>query len=265
MHINSNIKFLRERKGLTQDEFANAIGNSRSNVKNYEHQTIPPADVLITISDHFNISIDTLLRIDLRKLSELKLRELEAGNDDYVKGTNLRVIPITVDKSNRDNIELVPVKAKAGYTRGFNDPEFIATLPTFQLPFLSSERKYRGFPVDGESMYPIPDKAYVIGEYVENWESIKDGQAYVLILEGRDDLVFKILYNQVKKKRNVLAKSINRDFKDYEIPITEIREVWKFVNYISAELPENVEDISSLRKMLVELKSDVGKIVESQK
>ena len=41
-----------------------------------------------------------------------------------------------VDSKNRDNIELVPVKAKAGYTAGYNDPEFISSLPTFQLPFL---------------------------------------------------------------------------------------------------------------------------------
>src|SRR5665648_762449 len=82
---------------------------------------------------------------------------LESGFDVFVKGSKLRVLTTTVDSTNTENIELVPEKAKAGYMRGFADPEFVRELPVFQLPFLSPERKYRTFQISGDSMSPIPD------------------------------------------------------------------------------------------------------------
>jgi len=53
----------------------------------------------------------------------------------YIKGSNLRVLATTVDIANNENIEMVAEKAKAGYTTGYADPEFISELPVFQFPF----------------------------------------------------------------------------------------------------------------------------------
>src|SRR6185369_16994492 len=128
-------------------------------------------------------------------LSEAQLHELETGHDSYIKGTKLRVLATTVDNENRENIEFVNIKAKAGYTAGYNDPEYISGLPTFQLPFLSPDRKYRTFQIDGDSMLPIPDKSYITAEYLTNWNDLKDGHAYI-ILTMDDGIVFKIAYNQ---------------------------------------------------------------------
>ena len=170
MFFSNNIKLLRMRRKRTQDVVAGELGFSRSTLNSYENGIIvnPTVEALISFSDYFKISIDNLLRLDMSRLGESKLRDLELGFDDYIKGSKLRVLATTVDRRNRDNIELVNVKAKAGYTAGYNDPEFIRTLPTFQLPFLSAERKYRTFQLNGDSMFPIPDKAYVTGEFLEN-------------------------------------------------------------------------------------------------
>lgn len=169
MHFSNNIKLLRSRKKRTQDVVARELGMSRSTMNSYENGLItnPTIESLISFSAYYRVSIDTLVKIDLSKLSESKLREVELGYDDYIKGTKLRVLATTVDSKNKENIELVPVKAKAGYTAGYNDPEFIRTLPSFQLPFLSAERKYRTFQISGDSMLPIPDKSYVTAEYIE--------------------------------------------------------------------------------------------------
>jgi hypothetical protein len=48
--------------------------------------------------------------------------------------SNLRVLSVTVDADDRENIELVPVKASAGYLNGYGDPEYVAELPKFSLP-----------------------------------------------------------------------------------------------------------------------------------
>ena len=114
MLFKENIKLLRKRKNRTQDVVAGELGFSRSTLNSYENGAVinPTVESLIAFSNYFKISIDTLLRVDLSRLGESKLRDLELGYDDYVKGTKLRVLATTVDSKNRENIELVPVKAK---------------------------------------------------------------------------------------------------------------------------------------------------------
>src|SRR5690606_30979450 len=125
-------------------------------------------------------------------LSESQLGELERGYDAYVKGSNLRVLATTVNNGNRENIELVAEKAKAGYTTGYADPEYISELPVFSLPFLSDKRKYRTCQLKGDSMLPIPDGSWVTGEFLQYWTGIMSGKAYI-VFTLNDGIVFKIL------------------------------------------------------------------------
>ncbi|MFY8033097.1 MAG: S24 family peptidase, partial [Flexibacteraceae bacterium] len=134
-------------------------------------------------------------------------------------------------------IELVPVKAKAGYTNGFSDPEFIENLPAFRMPMLRSDRKYRTFPISGDSMLPIPDGSWVTGEYVDDWRNLKIGEAYIFVTSS-EGIVFKILDGKLSDGRVLELKSLNPLYKNYEVPIDEMKEVWHFVHYISEEIPE---------------------------
>lgn len=260
MYFSNNIKTLRNRRKRTQDVVAGELGMSRSTLNSYENGSIknPTLEALMAFSKYFRLSIDTLVKIDLSKLSDFQLSELERGNDVYVTGSRLRVIATTVDSQNKENIEVVPLKAKAGYKNGFADPEFIKKLPTFQLPLLLSDRKYRMFQISGDSMLPIPDKSWVIGEYLENWYDIKDGEAYI-VLTQEEGLVFKVAVNQLRKKKNLLLKSLNTTYQPYELHLGDIREVWKFCNYLSNELPENTfmkdELLSKILKLEQEVKS----------
>jgi transcriptional regulator with XRE-family HTH domain len=263
MYFNQNIKLLRNRRNRTQDVVASELGMSRSTLNSYENGSIknPTLDALMMFSKYFRLSIDTMVKVELAKLSEFQLSELERGNDVYVTGSRLRVLATTVDSNNRENIELVPLKAKAGYKNGFADPEFIKKLPTFQLPILFNDRKYRMFQISGDSMLPIPDKSFVIGEYVENWYDIKDGEAYILLTQ-EEGIVFKIAQNQLKKKRTVTLKSLNPLFEPYEVQAGEIREVWKFCNYITSKLPDNNFNKDELMDKLSRLESEVKGIRE---
>lgn len=261
MYFSNNIKLLRQRKQRTQDVVAGELGMSCSTFNSYENGLItnPTIDALIGFSSYFKLSIDTLVKVDLSKLSESKMRELEQGHDDFIKGTKLRVLATTVDSKNRDNIELVPVKAKAGYTAGYNDPEYISSLPTFQLPFLSPDRKYRTFQISGDSMLPIPDKSYVTAEFVDNWMNVKDGNAYIVLTQD-DGVVFKVLYNQLRSKKKLLLKSLNPAYEPYELNLNEVREIWKFINYISHELPEPEGNKDELLNTVNQLQKEVTKI-----
>src|SRR5512133_1943015 len=239
MYFNPNIKLMRKRRGRTQDEVAFTLNMKRPTLSGYENGVAQPGITqLLAYSEYFGISIDTLIKVDLSKLRESELRQLESGFDVFVKGSKLRILTTTVDSANNENIELVPEKAKAGYTRGFADPEFVRELPVFQLPFLSPERKYRTFQVSGDSMLPIPDGAWITGEFVQDWNEIKTGDLYV-VLTLNEGLVFKQLKNELAERGCFQLISLNPTYQPYELAATEIREVWKFVHYISREIAES--------------------------
>ncbi len=265
MHFSSNIKLLRKRRGRTQDDVAYALGMKRSTLSGYENQVAQPGiEALLAFSQYFNIAIDTLIRVDLSTLSESQLSQVEHGYDVYLKGSRLRVLATTVDNGNNENIELVNEKASAGYTRGFADPDFIRVLPTFQLPFLSRDRKYRTFQVSGDSMLPIPDKSWVTGEYVENWTLIRSNYPYI-VLTLDDGIVFKVVENRIRQEGKLRLISLNPLFEPYEIDASAVREVWKFVHYISSEMPEPnmpkeklMEEVQSLKKQVLAIQTKLN-------
>jgi transcriptional regulator with XRE-family HTH domain len=231
----NNIKILRARKHRSQQELAEFVGIKRSMLNNYENQISNPSiESLLKVSEYFNISINTLLLVDFSKLSGSQLSELERGLDVYVKGSKLRVLATTVNEKNEDNVELVSVKAKAGYTAGYGDPEFIGKLPAYQFPFLPKDKKHRAFQVSGDSMWPIRDRSWIACHYIDNWNDIIDGQGYVIVMR-EEGIVFKRVYKQIKDRQSLLLVSTNPIYKPYEVPIKEVLEVWKFVLHFSNE------------------------------
>jgi len=260
MYFSSNIKFLRKRRGRTQDEVAHALNMKRSTLSGYENEVAyPNLFVLEAFSSYFNISIDTLVKVNLKELSQFQISQLEKGFDVYIKGSKLRVLATTVDQENEENIELVSEKAKAGYKNGFADPEFIRELPTFQLPFLSKSKKYRTFQLKGDSMLPIPNGSWITGEYLQDWNNLVSGQAYVVFTLD-DGIVFKIVDNRLKEEQKLVLYSLNPVYEPYDVPITEIKEIWKFINYISAEIPDPVLPEDHLLSMVAKLKKDVDRL-----
>jgi len=260
MYFATNIKLLRKRRDRTQDDVAVALNLKRSTLSGYENGVAQPGiEVLVAFSGYFNMSIDTLLKIDITKLSESQLGELERGYDAYIKGSNLRVLTTTVDHGNRENIELVAEKAKAGYTTGYADPEYIGELPVFRLPFLSDKRKYRTFQLKGDSMLPIPDGSWVTGEFLQDWMNIISGKAYV-VFTLNDGIVFKILENNIARDGKLVLYSLNPLYEPYEVHVNEVREIWKFVNYISSEIPEPVMPGKQIFQSIAVMKHDLERI-----
>lgn len=256
----SNIKLLRKRRGRTQDETAFVLGMKRPTLSGYENEVAQPGiDSLLAFSKYFGISLDTLLKVDLSKLSQSELSQLERGYDVFISGSKMRVLTTTVDSSNNENIEVVTQKASAGYRMGFADPEYIKVLPTFHMPFLSKDRKYRTFQISGDSMLPIPDGSWVTGEFVQNWNLIRDGQPYI-ILTLDDGIMFKVVSNHIKQTAKLSLHSLNPFYEPYDIDIKDVREVWKFVHYISSAMPEPNLPREDLAATVAILKKDMEKL-----
>lgn len=255
-----NIKLLRKRRYRSQDEVSSSMDIKRSTWSGYENGTCEPSfSTLVRISEYFKVSVDKLLKHDLATLSESLLSELERGYDIDIGGARLRVLTTSVNSDNEENIELIQEKAKAGYRTGYADPDYIKVLPTFQMPFLSKQKKYRTFPISGDSMPPVGEGSYVTGEYIQNWNMIKSGHPYILLTK-EDGIVFKIVENRLKEERALLLSSTNPLYQPYTVNISEVVEVWKFVNYISPELPEPNLSRDQLVDTVLDLQREVSKI-----
>lgn len=241
-----NIKFLRERRKQTQQQLAEELSMTRSKLNALESgQTVSPqaADYL-KYSDYFKISIDSLLRVELSKLGELKLRDLQAGNDVYMTGGNLRVLAITTDKNNRENVEYVPIKAKAGYRDGYSNPDFIASLPKVSLPNLPAGT-FRMFPTTGDSMLPIAEGSDILCQFVEDWTGLKEGALCIVILRGEQDFVFKKV-TLLQQEKTILLESLNEIYLPYTVNVGDVLEIWKYHSYHSQTIPERVSEVQHI-------------------
>jgi len=177
----------------------------------------------------------------LAKLANISLDKILASSESKVK--------IGKTESAINSIPLVPMKAAAGYQRGFPDEEYIKELPQFSLPFLG-RGDFRAFEIAGESMLPLMPGTIVIGERLMRLSEIKDGQTYVLVTK-QDGIVYKRVFNYIRENGVLYLVSDNTRFKPYTIDPIEIHEVWSSKAYISIQFPET--DIPSKVKLKKQL------------
>ncbi len=244
--FSENIRFLRAQKNISQQELADKILLSRVRYSKYEDgRSEAPYELLIRISKYFNVSIDLLLTVDIRKYP---LEDILKLPDNRI------VLPVIVDKLGNNSIEIVPQKASMGYLSGYSDPEYIESLQRISLPFLVNG-KYRAFPAQGDSMPPFKDGSYIIGKYVEDINDLKAGKSYVFVTLN-DGISYKRF--KAKKGKSVTVAADNPFYKPYDIPLGEIVEVWQYASGIFPEdfEPDHYEN-HNIRDMFMELRRDI--------
>lgn len=256
VNVSDNIKFLRKKFGYTQTTFADAIEIKRSLVGAYEEgRADPRLNNLLKMSEIFGVSVDTIISKNVAELSEEELFE----NPD----SKLKILSITVDNEEKENIELIPQKASAGYLNGYSDPQFIQTLPKFRLPMLPDNATYRAFEISGDSMLPLHPGTIIIGEYIEAPIDIKNGKTYVLITKD-EGIVYKRVFNYVDDKGKLFLVSDNKSYSPYEVKATDVLEIWRAKAFISVNFPdekgESEMTIEQLTNVVLDLKQEITKI-----
>ena len=216
----SNLKYLRKKGKISQGELAEEFEVARTTMGDYERgKTEPNLEMLIRMSQKFDVAIGELITDDLTH------NELEIVRQD-----GLRVLAISVDKDNNENIELVDTKAEAGYLDSFQDPEYIRDLPKISFPNIPNGT-FRGFEIRGDSMLPMESGSIVLCSYVEQIDQIKDGKTYVVVSEEQG-LVYKRVINRKEDSKLVLS-SDNESYIPYEISYNNISEVWQYYAHLS--------------------------------
>ncbi|HLQ99233.1 MAG TPA: LexA family transcriptional regulator [Sphingobacterium sp.] len=251
-HIASNIKYLRKTKKLTQQQFADALSIKRASVGAYEEgRAEPKYGLLKEIASFFELSMDELVNEKIDERWRPKPKGIAA---------NLRVLSITVDEKNEENIELVPVKASAGYLNGYGDPEYVAELPKFSLPILGSGT-YRAFEIKGDSMLPVMPGDIIVCEYVENWFHIKPKNTYVII-SNTEGIVYKRVSYKYKEDKGLRLVSDNKEYDPFWVEPKDIIEIWEAKAYISTQLPIPNEEHSmeKLTEMMAQMQKTMNSV-----
>lgn len=248
--LSKNIKHLRTLKKWSQEQLAEALDIPRARIGSYEEERCdPPIETVITISNLFHIAIDALVKCDLTKFDA----------ESFIKvGENRILFPIMVDKTNSDQVEVVTIKASAGYLTGYADPEFIEKLPVMNLPF-KTNGKQRAFPIKGDSMPPLNTGSYVVGKYIEQTSDIENGATYIVVTKD-EGVVYKRLF---KKGKTIELHSDNKNYQPYSIKNSDIVELWKFVcNINMSDKKDDEPSMDSIMSMLQSMKVQMDGMVK---
>ena len=213
MQIKESIKGIRKMLGLTQEQFASELGIKRSLIGAYEEgRAEPRLELLSKMAELGGISVDSLM--NTRSLSNAKLVDT---------------------KRFRNSIALVPIKAAAGYWKGFDDPDVISELPLISIPFLGSG-DYRAFEIEGDSMLPVEPGTIVIGERVNNLGEIESGKTYVIV-SASEGVVYKRVFIRDKSGQELELASDNTAYKKFCLQPGDILEVWRAIVLITQTIP----------------------------
>ncbi|MCX8480420.1 MAG: helix-turn-helix domain-containing protein [Sediminibacterium sp.] len=214
-----NLKFLRKKIKLTQEEFALRMGLKRSLLGSYEEERAKPHLSLVKkICTYFDISFEDFLLKDLSNL----VYDNSLSESKSQSFTQKRLTEKLLNA--RNNISFVPIKAAAGYLAGFSDETFIDELNTFTLPMLASGN-YRAFEIEGDSMMPTPSGSVIVGEKINSFSDIKNANTYIFVIKNQGVVYKRVLITD--KKNTLTLQSDNPIFEPYSIKTNEIVELWK--------------------------------------
>lgn len=237
---NQNMKYLRKLRGWTQEEFAQKLRIKRSLLGAYEEERAEPRiDVLEVVCDIFKLTLDDILR-----------KDLSDNKSNYL--AKRRAMKLT---GGRPDIPFVPVKAAAGYMAGYADPEFIDELNTFTLPMLSGGN-YRAFEIIGDSMLPTPSGSVIVGEKVDDVDSLKNNTPCIVVSRN-EGIVYKRVQKNGRQKNKLTLISDNPSYHPYTVNAEEIMEMWQAQVVIAKVNSQHKWDMHQLATVVNDLQEQV--------
>ena len=238
-----NLKYLRKLRGWTQEEFSTKLGIKRSLLGAYEEERADPRiDVLELVMEMFKLSMDELL-----------LKDLGDTNGNYLSKRRAQKM-----STGTNEIQLVPVKAAAGYLAGYADPEFLDELNTFTLPMLAPG-SYRAFEIVGDSMLPTPSGSVIVGEKVDDMEDVKNNNTYIVISRN-EGIVYKRVMKNTRTKQKLTLISDNTVYQPYNVNTEDVLELWKATMVISKANTQQRWDVNQLANVVSDLQAQVSQL-----
>lgn len=263
MFFSSNLRYLRRIHNLTQEALGKHLKVSLKKIGSYEEERATPKLIpLIKIANFFSISLEQFINEDLSVEPPVQntadLPELKK----YAAAERLRVLSISQDRNENEYIELVRLDSEEDYIKGYADVEFVGNLPKCQLPALPLNHTYRAFEIS-DSLLAASTKSIVVGEFIADWNELKDNEPCIIVSENTG-IVFRKIKNRIMQNDTLLLEDTNGQLSSYSVSVEDIEEIWRFAAYISLDFPEVPTAVNELRQTMQNLQSAL-EILENRK
>lgn len=169
--FSTNLKYIREQRGLSQSKLAERIGVNQTTIARWEDDNrVPTIDNAIDVAEALNISLPDLLGKDLR----FDNAEVVNMDSDIVKitvyGTIKAGIPI---ESQSDIIDYIDIPCE--WTRG--------------------DKKFYALKISGDSMYPKYDEGDLVIFEQNDDKDLYNGKDCAIMINGTESTFKKVLLN----------------------------------------------------------------------
>jgi transcriptional regulator with XRE-family HTH domain len=266
-YVNENIKFLRNRMGLTQERFAEMIGINRKAVGSYEEgRATPPLEKLNKIAKLFGVTIDQLTSKDYGRSTPSLFADQEPEVEIHPE--DLTLIPEKKKPFSRTGGQVPFFEAPAAgnihyvshkyFDKYILDTDFdsrLEKLPTLGLPFYAEEAYLRAFDVPVDSYC---QEGIIIASKVNDFNTI-DGAEYHLVVSNKKGFLLKRISKNAHGDFQIKSDTVGES--TYYLKASEIVEIWKPVGFFSTSLPKFQADLSSLSSKINALKSDLDNLI----
>ncbi len=163
------------------------------------------------------------------------------SNNESAKGKSKKQ-----DLSDGNLITLIDSKAVSSLPHQVDNFKYLKELPKFVLPlpqFSHGDYALIELTSDMDSMMPtLHSGDCVFALRMKDYTDIHDGYLYVIVTKEYG-VVCKRVLNRIEKKHCLTLQSDNDKYKPYDLPISEILQVWKVEYKISSMLQNNNEDL----------------------
>ena len=161
----------------------------------------------------------------------------------------------SVQKTSNKLTPFVKANSIKEYLANCQKVDYLRSLPTISLPFISSERS-RAFEMGND--FPLQN-SIVVGNGISDWSEVLDGKFYVL-LTAQQGVIYRRVYNQVKIKGALLVSSDNPTIPSAEISIKDVVEIWEVNSFISQQLPEPHISLERVKDLVDDLTHELDRL-----
>lgn len=222
-----------DEEGLNKNSFSKAIGISNN--------------VTITriINEKRSPSKSTCEKIVLA-FPKYNIKWLLTGEGEMINQspTPIQTNAHVVESLNYMNVPVVHIKGRCGYLAGYEDREYIGSLPT--MPVIV-DRTYHGkymiFEAEGDSMDDGTRNSICDGDKLLCREVRRDlwlpklhiNDWYFVIVHRTEGIAIKQITNQ-DEKGNITCHSLNEMFNDYTVNLDDVLEIYNVIKVVERNM-----------------------------
>jgi phage repressor protein C with HTH and peptisase S24 domain len=272
VYLSENIKYLRGTLNLNQAEFGKLFDLTRDNIASYERGSFPRIDVLNKIVEHFHISLDDIVNLNisevgLENIQRLRKNETHIKKEDKTVHLNepenvhliteptpktytkkVDIVVSTQDTTGNATVPMINHQAAANYLTGYQSQEYFEELEPLTLPsYMMRSGQHYALQVLGNSMEStLHDGDWLVCRLLEpsEYEYMQDGLIYVIVCVNRGIQV-KRIKNRLKNHGNpfIRCRSDNRAHAPYNVYPQDIVQIWIVEWQLTAYMPNREEMI----------------------